>query len=254
MNLFYRTHGEGPPLIILHGLFGSADNWIPIAKRLENIRKVYMVDQRNHGQSPHHPNFNYDCMLDDLYTFIEQHNLDTPDILGHSMGGKVAMNFAVKYPDDLAKLIVVDIGPKFYPIHHDVLLEGLKDIDIKKINSREKADAELADYVESITIRKFLLKNLKRTAVGYDWKMNLDVIYDQIANVGEGLKSIDRFNHDTLFIRGGMSNYILDEDLNAIKVHFPKYALETIPETSHWVHSEKPEELSDILNNFLLSK
>jgi esterase len=251
MNLFYRTQGEGPPLIILHGLFGSADNWKPIAKRLEKIRKVYMIDQRNHGHSPHHPNFSYDCMLDDLYTFIEQHNLDAPDILGHSMGGKVAMHFAVKYPDDLSRLIVVDIGPKFYPIHHDVILEGLKDIDISKIKSREEADNELADYVETTSIRKFLLKNLKRTAEGFEWKMNLDVIYDEIANVGEGLKPMDQFRHDTLFIRGGLSKYVLDEDLDGIKKHFPKYALETIPEASHWVHSEKPEELSNILFHFL---
>lgn len=251
MNLFYRSLGEGPPLIILHGLFGCADNWLPIAKSLENIRTVYMIDQRNHGHSPHHPNFSYDDMLDDLYTFIEHHNLDAPDIIGHSMGGKVAMHFAVKYPDDLSKLIVVDIGPKFYPIHHDIILEGLKDIDIDNIKSREEADKELEDYVDSANVRKFLLKNLKRIADGFEWKMNLDVIYDQIANVGEGLEPKDQFKHDTLFIRGGLSRYVLDEDLRDIKNHFPKYTLETIPGASHWVHSEKPEELSNILSHFL---
>ena len=251
MNLFYRSLGEGPPLIILHGLFGSADNWLPIAKRLAKIRTVYMIDQRNHGHSPHHPDFSYDYMIDDLYTFIEHHNLYAPDILGHSMGGKVAMHFAVKYPDDLTRLIVVDIGPKFYPVHHDVILEGLKDIDMNNIKSREIADKELADYVENAGVRRFLLKNLKRTPEGFEWKMNLDVIYDQIANVGEGLKPKDQFRHDTLFIRGGLSKYILDEDLDGIKKHFPKFLLETIPETSHWVHSEKPKELSNILSHFL---
>ena len=151
-------------------------------------------------------------------------------------------------------LMVIDIAPKFYPIHHDVILEGLKDIDIDKISKRQEADDELAEYVESATVRQFLLKNLKRNARGYEWKMNLDVIYNNIANVGKGLEPDDKFNHKTLFVRGALSQYILDEDLDGLKKHFPDSNLVTIHGASHWVHYEKPDELSSVIEEFLLLK
>lgn len=251
MNLFYRTEGAGPPLIILHGLFGSADNWATIAKKLSARRKIYLVDQRNHGKSPHSNEFNYAAMVDDLYFFIKQHDILRPDILGHSMGGKVAMFFAIKYPDKINRLIVVDIGPKQYPIHHDVILEGLKDIDVGRLQSRKEADVQLANYVEYESTRQFLLKNLKRTANGFEWKMNLAVIYKQVANVGEGLSVDDSFTHDTIFIRGSKSSYILDEDLAGIRQHFPNSSLETISDANHWVHAEQPIALVNTIENFL---
>ena len=254
MILHYRTEGEGRPLIILHGVFGTADNWVTLAKKFGRYRKVYLIDQRNHGQSPHSLDFTYDAMVNDIRLFLMAHDIIKPDILGHSMGGKVAMFFAVKYPDLLNKLMVIDIAPKFYPIHHDVILEGLKDIDIDRIGKRQEADDELAEYVESATVRQFLLKNLKRTPKGFAWKMNLDVIYDNIANVGKGLEPDDKFNHQTLFVRGALSQYILDEDLDGIKKHFPLSNLITIHGASHWVHYEKPDELSQVIEEFLLSK
>ena len=254
MKLFYRTEGEGRPLLILHGVFGTADNWVTLAKQFGKYRKVYLIDQRNHGMSPHDPEFTYDAMVNDIRLFLMAHDIIKPDILGHSMGGKVAMFFAVKYPDLLNKLIVIDIAPKFYPIHHDVILEGLKAIDIENITTRQEADDELAEYVEDFGIRQFLLKNLKRTHSGFIWKMNLDVIYDNIANVGKGLLADDRFNHETLFVRGALSHYILDEDIEDIKKHFPKNELITIHGASHWVHAEKPDELSTVIEEFLLSK
>jgi len=251
MKLFYRIDGLGPPLIILHGLFGSADNWATIAKKLIAKHKVYLVDLRNHGMSPHSDEFNYASMVEDLYLFIKQHDIIRPDILGHSMGGKVAMFFAIKYPSQLNKLIVVDIGPKQYPIHHDVILEGLKDLDLEELKSRKDADTQLAEYVDIEGIRQFLLKNLKRTTNGFEWKMNLAVIYDQVANVGEGLSTDDNFNRDTIFIRGSKSNYILDEDLAGIKNHFPNSSLETIADASHWVHAEQPAALIKAIEKFL---
>jgi esterase len=255
MNLFYKTEGNGQPLIILHGLFGSADNWLTLAKRFGKYRKVYLLDQRNHGRSPHHPEFSYNAMMNDLRLFLTTHDIIKPDILGHSMGGKVAMGFAVRYPDLVNKLMVIDIAPKSYPIRHDVILEGLKAIDIEGVTKRQDADDELAEYVEDMGVRQFLLKNLKRSATGgYEWKMNLDVIYDQIGNVGEGLKPADKFSHKTLFVRGSLSSYILDEDLGEIKKHFPESSLVTIQGASHWVHAEKPAELSAVIEDFLLSK
>ncbi len=252
MNLFYRQQGQGPPLIVLHGLFGSADNWATMAKKMGAYRTVYLLDQRNHGASPHSHDFSYAAMVEDLNFFLKQHNIVKPDILGHSMGGKVAMFFAVKYPDLLNKLVVIDIGPKHYPVHHDVILEGLKALDIAHITSRQQADKELADYVENAGIRQFLLKNLKRTDSGFAWKMNLTVIYNQIANVGEGLKEDDSFNHPTLFVRGALSHYISDEDIPGIRRHFPNFNLVTIEGASHWVHAEKPAALAATLEDFLL--
>lgn len=251
MNLSFRTEGEGPPLIILHGLFGSSDNWLTLAKKFGQFRKVYLLDQRNHGSSPHDDDFSYGAMVEDLYHFLKQHDIIKPDILGHSMGGKIAMFFAVKYPSHINKLIVIDIGPKHYPIRHDVILEGLKAIDIDNITRRQEADEELAEYVEAPMIRQFLLKNLKRTEEGYVWKMNLDVIYDQVANVGEGLSSDDKFSHQTLFIRGGLSKYIVDDDIHEIESHFPVSKLLTVADAGHWLHVEKPTELTSIIENFL---
>lgn len=251
MNLFYRTTGEGSPLIILHGLFGSSDNWLTLGKKFGEFRTVYLVDQRNHGASAHDDEFTYDQMVEDLVIFLKQHDIIKPDILGHSMGGKVAMLFATKYPDLINKLIVVDIAPKFYPVHHNVILEGLKAIPVETLEKRSEADDILAKYVEYPGVRQFLLKNLKRTDTGFEWKMNLDVIYEHIANVGNGLEDDETFNHPTLFIRGSLSDYILDEDIPDLNAHFPNNELITIEGASHWVHVEKPDPLTDAVEKFL---
>lgn len=251
MSLFFRSIGEGRPLIILHGLFGSSDNWMTIAKHLSGNRKIYLLDQRNHGESPHSGEFTYNAMVEDLLIFLKQNDIIRPDILGHSMGGKVAMLFATKYPDQINKLIVVDIAPKFYPVHHNVILEGLKAIPVDSLESRGEADKVLSKYVEIPGVRQFLLKNLKRTDDGYAWKMNLDAIYDHIANVGNGLEEEETFSHDTLFIRGALSDYIQDEDIPDLEAHFPKYKLITIEGASHWVHVEAPEELTKSVLDFL---
>lgn len=251
MNLFYRTVGEGSPLIILHGLFGSSDNWLTHARELGEKHKVYLVDQRNHGASPHADEFTYEMMVEDLRRFIKQHDLIRPDILGHSMGGKVAMLFAAKYPDQINKLIVVDIAPKFYPVHHNVILEGLKAIPVNELQSRQDADEQLANYVSLPAVRQFLLKNLKRVDGGFAWKMNLEVIYEHIANVGNGLEDDQTFEHDTLFIRGSESDYIEDSDIPDLDAHFPKNHLVTIHGASHWVHVEEPEQLLEAVRVFL---
>ena len=251
MKLFFRTVGEGKPLIILHGLFGSSDNWLTHAKSLGSNHKVYLVDQRNHGASPHNDEFTYEKMVDDLLKFIKQHDLIRPDIIGHSMGGKVAMLFAVRYPDQINKLIIVDIAPKFYPVHHNTILEGLKAIPITTLQSRQEADDILTGYIDLPGVRQFLLKNIKRSDDGFEWKMNLNVIYDHIANVGNGLEDDDQFDHETLFIRGSESDYIEDSDIPDLNDHFPKNDLVTIHGASHWVHVEEPEQLLKAIEIFL---
>ena len=252
MNLFFRTVGEGPPLIILHGLFGSADNWHPLANRFAKFRKVYLVDQRNHGHSPHDDEFGYEHLVNDLLLFIKQHDLIKPDIIGHSMGGKVAMFFAVRYPDLVNKVIVVDIAPRAYPVRHHQILDGLKSLDIANATSRQEVDDEFSKYLDSQRLRQFLLKNLKRSDQGFEWKMNLDVIYNNISNMSVGLVKGDSFDHAILFIRGSESDYILNSDLESISYHFDKAELVTIDKASHWVHVEQPDALFTSVKDFLL--
>ena len=252
MNLYYRTIGSGPPLIILHGIFGSSDNWGTLGRQFGEFRQVYLVDQRNHGRSPHDPQFNYQVMVEDLREFIVQHDLLKPDIMGHSMGGKTAMFFATKYPDMINKLVVVDIAPRAYPVHHDFILRGLAALPLDKLQSRQQADDELARYIDNPAIRQFLLKNLQRTDQGFRWKINLPVIQENIAHVGQGLDREDVFTHPTLFIRGGLSPYIQEEDYADIAAHFPNSKVVTIAGATHWVHADKPAELYKAVKDFLL--
>ncbi|MDX1628512.1 MAG: alpha/beta fold hydrolase [Fulvivirga sp.] len=252
MELNYKKFGEGQPLIILHGLFGSLDNWQTIAKELADHFDVYIVDQRNHGHSPHSDEFNYDVMAADLNEFIDQHDLKNPYILGHSMGGKTAMKFALNHTDRWEKLIVVDIAPKSYPVHHDQIIEGLKAINVEQLESRGEADKKLAEYVDEKGVRQFLLKNLSRNNNGgFKWKINLAVIAENIEAIGEGMEEQLAIEKDVLFIRGENSDYIKDKDNILIVQHFPNSKVVTIKDAGHWIHAEKPEEFVETVKSFL---
>ncbi|HNP19574.1 MAG TPA: alpha/beta fold hydrolase [Fulvivirga sp.] len=251
MKLFYRELGEGSPMIILHGLFGSSDNWLSIAKILSESFKVYSVDQRNHGQSPHNEEFNYSVMAEDLKKFIESNNIKNPIIMGHSMGGKTAMEFAVNNPDSWSKLIVVDIAPKAYPVHHDKILEGLRSLDLDTLTSRGEADKQLSEYVPQLGVRQFLLKNLARGTDGFEWKINLPVITDNIEIIGEGLSKVLDKEKPVLFINGQNSDYITPQDKGLIEETFPGAELVTIDNAGHWVHAEQPEVFLNTVKNFI---
>ncbi len=252
MKLNYKTIGEGQPLIILHGLFGSLDNWLSIAKELSDSFKIYLVDQRNHGQSPHSDEFNYGVMADDLKEFIETQGITRPFVLGHSMGGKTAMKFALQHGDMWEKLIVVDISPRAYPVHHEVILEGLSAIDVDTLKSRGEADKKLAAYVSDFGTRQFLLKNLNRKkSGGFEWKINLPAIKSNIEIIGEGMNERLAIEKDVLFIRGEKSDYIKNDDIILITQHFPNAKVETVKNAGHWVHAEQPESLIALVNNFL---
>lgn len=254
MNLFFREAGNdnSSPVIILHGLFGSSDNWMTFGKALGEKHHVYMIDQRNHGRSPWHDRFDYESMAGDIADFIRRHQIEQPAIIGHSMGGKAAMNLAVNHPDLISRLVIIDIAPKAYPVHHDKILEGLKSLSLDSIQSRGEADKQLAVFIPELGVRQFLLKNLyRREEGGFAWRMNLAVIQNYIENVGEVLQSGAVFDKPALFIRGEHSNYILDEDESIIAEHFPNYRLETIAGAGHWVQAEKPMELMGVLNNFV---
>lgn len=249
MKLNFKETGEGSPLIILHGLFGSSDNWISIAQKLGKNRKVYVLDQRNHGDSPHSAEFNYEVMASDLKEFVIDHSIGNFDLIGHSLGGKTAMVFASQYPELVDNLIIVDIAPKQYPVHHDTIIEGLKSINLDTLQSRTEADNALSKFVPLMGVRQFLLKNLKRTSNVFEWKINLDVIEKEIAEVGKELPASATFNKPTLFIRGGLSNYILEEDMELILSHFKNAKLTTVKGASHWVHAEKPDAFLEVVNN-----
>lgn len=251
MQLFFRESGQGKPMIILHGLMGSSDNWLPQAKMLSDQYHVYVVDQRNHGQSPHDDVFDYKVLANDLKDFVQQQKLEKPIILGHSMGGKAAMNFAIAYPDMTGALIVADIAPKYYKVHHQTIINGLKAIPLDTIKTRTEADQILSDYVPEPDVRQFLLKNLSRKDEGgFSWKINLPVIEKNLEAIGQDIQFEGTFDGPTLFIRGANSNYVKDEDRDRIKQLFPKSTLVTM-DTGHWVQAEKPQEFVEVVRNFL---
>jgi len=253
MNLFFREAGHGVPLIILHGLFGSSDNWFSLSKVFAENFRVFTVDQRNHGQSPQSDIHNYSALTTDLEEFITQHQLKQPVVLGHSMGGKTAMNFAVHNPGMLSKLIVVDIMPKKYPVHHDSILEGLKAIDPGAIESRGAADAVLLDYVPDAATRQFLLKNLARKSEGgFEWRINLRALEANIEAMSEGLVFKGQFAGPTLLIKGASSNYYKPGDEQAAQAYFPNARWLTL-DTGHWVQAEKPKEFAAAVLQFLAS-
>ncbi len=257
MKLFSRQYGtesDKPPLIIIHGLFGSSDNWLPQAKLFGDQYKVYAIDQRNHGQSPHDDAFDYESFVADLLEFINDHQLKDPIILGHSMGGKTAMNFGLSYPEKVSKLIIVDIAPRAYDLEHYTIADGLTAIPIDQIKTRGEADEALSAYVPEVDVRQFLLKNIQRTATsGFSWKINLPVITRKLSNVGVDLFKSGTFDKPSLFIRGDRSSYIRDEDRKRIKDIFPKSSLVTMA-TGHWVQAEKPREFVDVVMQWLATK
>lgn len=252
IDLNFKTFGEGFPLVILHGLFGTLDNWQTQAKAFADHYSVYILDQRNHGRSPHLPAFDYPTMAEDLHQFLDQHWIYETFLMGHSMGGKTAMEYALRYPDHVQKLIIVDIAPKEYAPGHEAIFAGLNAFDPATITSRQEAEDYLAPKVPDPGVRQFLLKNLSRNKTGgYEWKMNLPVIQEKYADILQPPQAEGPYNGPTLFIRGERSSYVLDEDLPRIHRYFPRAQLLTIPGAGHWVHAEAPEALLDAVLQFL---
>lgn len=250
MQLNFKKLGSGEPLIILHGLFGALDNWMTLAKKLSEDFEVFLVDERNHGQSPHAIEFNYDVMADDLYEFMNEHQIIDPIVLGHSMGGKTAMQFAMNYPAKIEKLIVVDIAPKAYPVHHRQIIDGLLSLDFDSIKSRKEADNQLSEFIEIPAIRQFLLKNLYwESKEKLAFRFNLPVINQNIEVIGEALQNVKTFNKPTFFVRGIQSNYITEKDYENIKNIFPQAQIELL-NCGHWIHAEKPQELYNLILSF----
>jgi pimeloyl-ACP methyl ester carboxylesterase len=253
MILHSQIIGKGSPLLILHGFLGMSDNWKTLGNEFAMLGyQVHLIDQRNHGRSFHAEAFSYQLMANDLKEYCVHHKLEKAIVLGHSMGGKTAMLFATKYPEFVEKLIVVDIGPKAYPQHHQDILKALSMLDFNKIKSRGAADELLSEYIEEVGVRQFLLKNLYWKEKGLlALRMNLPVLAKNIETIGEALPGSARFEKPTLFINGGSSGYIEPMDEILIHKHFPHAEIKTIPDSGHWVHAEKPEAFYELVKEFL---
>jgi esterase len=252
MDLFYHSRGKGKIIIILHGLFGNSDNWQSLAKRFSEEYRVITVDQRNHGRSFHHETFNYDVMVEDLENLYNSLNLQKVILIGHSMGGKTAMKFALNNPEKVDKLIVVDIAPKQYPVHHDKIIDALCELDIEKFEKREELDLELAKAIPNFTVRQFLLKNLVRDRHGrLKWRINLPAIKKNLARVGEEIKGPEEYRGSTLFVAGKLSNYINTEDEPHIKKLFPIATFAYFNNAGHWIHADAPDAFYDLVTSFI---
>jgi esterase len=252
MKLHCREMGEGQPVVILHGLFGNSDNWQTHAKKLAEYFRVILVDQRNHGHSDWSEEFSYDLMSADLFELFESLSLKKVILIGHSMGGKTAIQFAQEHPTFVEKLIVIDIGVKQYPMHHAEILKGLHSIDLKVVNTRGEAESILSQFIESYGVRQFLLKNLYWKEKGVlAWRMNIAVLEREMVNILAALSPKEIFL-PTLFIRGALSNYILDQDIDDLEDQFSDFNLVTIENSGHWVHSESPTEFLNSVLEFCL--
>lgn len=251
MKLHYRKIGAGKPLFILHGLFGSSDNWQTLAKKLSETYEVILVDQRNHGHSPKSNAFNYALMAQDFHELVKDLGYEKINVLGHSMGGKTAIQFAVHHPELIDKLIVADISHKAYPLHHETILEGLNALDLDKIKTRGEAEKELSTYIPEFAVRQFLLKNLYWIEKGQlGWRINIPVLTKEIGQVIAEIK-FDQTDVNTLFIRGGKSNYILESDYKDIHNKFTNSIITTIEDSGHWIHAEAPQDFYQLLIDFI---
>lgn len=251
--LYSKIEGEGKPLLIIHGFMGMSDNWKSLAGQYAAKGfQVHALDMRNHGRSLHSDVFNYNAMVADLEQYISFHNLGTVDLIGHSMGGKAAMFFATQHPDLVNKLIVADIGPQYYPPHHQDVLAALNAVDFSTKPSRGEVEEVMAQHLPDAGTRQFLMKNLYWVEPGQlGFRFNLPVFNAQVENIGKALPEDATFDKPTLFLKGDRSKYIREEDVPLIAKHFPLYELKTISNSGHWVHAENPQEFLRYTLDFL---
>ena len=255
MKLHSKIYGDkGPSLIVIHGLFGMSDNWNTLGKQFAKYCKVHLVDLRNHGRSPHANAFNYDVMCEDLIQYLNDNSIEKPILLGHSLGGKVAMKFAFSYPEKVEKLIVTDISPRRYNTDfHENLLKILYRLPLEDFENREEIDAVLSESFEDRGMRLFLMKNLYRNEEKkFAWRFNIDVLLEKISNIQEADFILGTCDIPTHFLKASKSNYISNEDELIIKKHFTDYSIATFEEAGHWLHAEQPKRFYNEVMGFCL--
>ncbi|MGW9685349.1 alpha/beta fold hydrolase [Flagellimonas sp. 2504JD1-5] len=253
--LHSKILGEGKPLIILHGFLGMSDNWKTLGNQYaQHGYQVHLVDQRNHGKSFHSDDFDYEFLSADVLGYMDFHQIEDANLIGHSMGGKTAMQLAVSEPERISKLLVADISPKYYPAHHQPIVDALGKLDFDMVASRKEADEILARYLPEFGIRQFLLKNLYWVEPGkLGFRFNYDVLKDKMDEIGENISSNAKFEGPTLFLRGDRSEYILPNDYPEIKKHFPNAEIDTVSNAGHWLHAENPKQFFEKSLRFLNS-
>lgn len=267
MDLFFRKEGEGFPVVIVHGLYGSSDNWLTVARKLASHYTVYSIDQRNHGRSPSSGIHSFEAMKNDLSDFFDRQNIEKAILLGHSMGGKTAMWFAAEHPERVEKLIVVDIAPKDYFLLndesqyylHNNILRAMSEIDFSRIETRKQVEDFLHERIDGAQIVSFLMKNVHRNKDNhqFEWRLNVPVLYENLDEIIQGVNARwfdDRrpiFSYPVLFIKGAQSNYILPEDHLSIRQIYPDAQIAEIPDAGHWLHAEQPQRFMEVLNYFL---
>ncbi len=254
MELAFRKYGDGPPLLILHGLFGQMDNWNSLAKQFATLGYTAItIDQRNHGLSPHSSEWTYELMAEDLMEFVTSHNLHSPIIIGHSMGGKTVMYFEKQFPKVAQKLIICDIAARAYEPKHNEVVAALNAVDFNHVKTRKDAELVLNSFIKDFGTKQFLLKNIywKDTDNNImDWRFNLKVITNNYNNVSV---EVPMFNSDTptLIIRGSLSDYINEEDMADFNLRFSNISIETVLDAGHWVHAEKPLGFFESVKRFI---
>ena len=252
MQLHFKQLGQGEPLVLLHGLFGSADNWFGVAPKLAEKFHVLIPDLRNHGHSPHHAEMDYPLMAADVERFFVTQKIANAHVIGHSMGGKVAMQFALGLPARVKKLVVVDMAPRAYRRSHDYIFKALLALDLNSFQTRSEIEDVLAAEIPSLNLRRFLLKNLGRDDAGkFFWKMNLRGVAENYSRLGEVLNPRNQFEKPALFIRGGKSDYVGTADELEIRRRFPAAQIQTIATAAHWVPADAPEEFVRLVLDFL---
>jgi pimeloyl-ACP methyl ester carboxylesterase len=240
--LYSKIEGEGKPFLIIHGFLGMSDNWKTLGLQFAQLGfQIHLLDMRNHGKSFHSDEFNYEVMVEDVKSYVDFHNLQDITLLGHSMGGKIAMLFATFFPELVEKLIIADIGPKYYAPHHQSILEALNAVDFLKKPNRSEVDEIVSKYISDFGTKQFLLKNVYwKTPEELGFRFNLPVFNDKISEIGTALPFENHFDKPALFLRGEKSDYILDSDFETILHHFPLAIIKTIPNAGHWLHAENP--------------
>lgn len=256
MEQLLNSHilGKGKPLFILHGLFGMSDNWMTLGRKFAEHFEVHLLDLRNHGRSFHDEEMNYETMVEDVLYYCNYHKINTFDIIGHSMGGKVAMFLVVKYPEKIEHLIIADIAPKTYPNQHQFIFDALFRVDFQKVKTRNEVAEKLKQTIQNQGIIQFLLKNVyHREKDQLAWRFYPESLYKNYHLLNENLPIYSQFEGKTLFLKGEHSDYILPSDEWIIKAHFPKAEIKTISNSGHWVHADNPNEFWEVTIDFLWS-
>ena len=252
MTLNYKTLGSGKPLVILHGLLGSLDNWVTVSKYLSKSYKIYIIDLPNHGKSYHSQVFSYEDMSNDLDSFFNKNGLTNFSLLGHSMGGKLALKYTDMFEDKIDKLIIVDIANKSYGINRfDHIFEAMFSISLNNLKSRSDADSAISNIIKNEGERNFILKNLKRTSDGFKWTSNIMLLHRKLSDISSKINLRRKVKNNTLFLLGENSNYFNVEDENNLSDEFENYSIKKIQNSGHWVHAENPKDFITSVLDFL---